>query len=47
MDSSFVAFLPTQAGFYTGFLKNGGRGESLGTTTCLRTVFRGKQGIGW
>ena len=30
--------------FSTTFLKNCGRGESLWTTTCLRTVFGGKQG---
>ena len=38
-----VAFLP-QANFSASFLKKYDRGESLGTTTCLRTVVGGKQG---
>ena len=29
------------AGFYTTFLKYYGRGECLGTTTCLKTVVKG------
>ena len=39
-----VAFMPSQASFSTTFLKKCGRGESLGTTTCLKTVVGGKQG---
>ena len=39
-----VAFLPSQASYYTTFLRNYGRGESLGTATCLRTVVEGRQG---
>ena len=31
--------------FYTTFLKNRGRGESLGTTTCLETVVGVSKGI--
>ena len=33
-----VTFLPTRACFSTTFLNNCGRGESIGTTTCLKTV---------
>ena len=33
-----------QATFSTTFLKNCGRGESLKTTTCVKTVVGGKQG---
>ena len=43
MGSHDVAFLPSKASFSTTFLTNGGRGEGLRTTTCLRTVVRGKQ----
>ena len=39
-----VAFLPSRASFSTTFLKSYGRGESLVTTTCLKTVVGGKQG---
>ena len=39
-----VVFLPLCASFYTTFLKNCGRCESLVTTTCLKTVVVGKQG---
>ena len=39
-----VVLLPSRASFSTTFLKNCGRGESLGTTTCLITVVGGKQG---
>ena len=40
-----VALLPpSRASFSTTFLKKCVRGESLGTTTCLRTVVGGKQG---
>ena len=38
-----VAFLPSRAISFTTFLKNCGRGESLGTTTCPKTVARGNQ----
>ena len=34
-----VAFLPSQAGFYTHFLN-----ITVRTTTCLRTVVGGKEG---
>ena len=46
MEGGFrdVAFLPSIASFYTTFLKHCGRGESLGTITCLKTVVGGKQG---
>ena len=37
-----VASLPSEASFSATFLKHCGRGESLGTTTCLRTVVGGK-----
>ena len=33
-----VALMPPRASFSTTFLKNYGRGESLGTSTCLMTV---------
>ena len=39
-----VAFLPSPASFSSTFLKNCGRGESLGITTCLNNVVGGKQG---
>ena len=39
-----VAFVPSRASFSATFLKHCGRGESLGTTTCLQTVFVGRQG---
>ena len=39
-----VAFLPSKASLPTMFLKHCGRGESLGTITCLKTVVGGKQG---
>ena len=39
-----VAFLPSTASFYTTNLKYSGRGECLGTTTCLITVVGDKQG---
>ena len=39
-----VAFLPYQASFSTTFMKNCGRGECLGTTVCVKTAVRGKQG---
>ena len=44
MDFQDVVFLPCRDSFSTTFLKNGGRGEGLGTTTCLITVVWGKQG---
>ena len=33
-----VAFLPSRACFFTTFMKNCGRGESLGATTCGKWV---------
>ena len=39
-----VAFLPSLASFSTTCKENCGRGESLGITTCLKTVVGGKQG---
>ena len=39
-----VAFPPSRLSFPATFLKNCGRGESLRTTTCLKTVVGGKQG---
>ena len=36
-----VVFLSSRASYSTTFLKNCGRGESLGTTTCLKTVVTG------
>ena len=39
-----VAFLPSRARFFTTFLVSCGRGEGLGSTTCLGNVFGGKQG---
>ena len=44
MDVQYVAFLPYRAGFSTTFLTNCGRGESLMTATCLRTVVVGMHG---
>ena len=44
MDFQDVAFLPSRTRFSTTFLKNCGRDESLGTTTCLKNVVGGKQG---
>ena len=38
MDFQDIAFCPP---VFTMFLKNCGRGESFGTTTCLRTVSGG------
>ena len=38
-----VAFLHSKSSFSTTFLKNRGRGESLVTTTCLKTLVKGKQ----
>ena len=43
MDFQDVAFLPTKASFSATFHNNCGRGESLGSTTCLKTVVLGKQ----
>ena len=39
-----VAFQPFRASLFTTLLKNCGRGESLETTTCPKTVVGGKQG---
>ena len=39
-----VAFLPSRASFSTTLAKNCGRGASLGTSTCPKTVVSGKQG---
>ena len=39
-----VVFLPSKPSFNTTFLKTCGRGECLGSTTCLRTVVGGWQG---
>ena len=39
-----VASLPSRTRFSSMFLNNGGGGESLGTTTCLRTVVGCNQG---
>ena len=33
-----VGFLPSRDSFSTTFHKNCGRGESLGTTTCLNSM---------
>ena len=41
-----VAFLPSKASLPTTFHTNCGRGESLRTTTCPKTVVGGKQGRG-
>ena len=40
-----VAFLPSRATFYTTFLHNCGRGESLKTTTCPKTVVGVSKGM--
>ena len=42
MDFQHVTFLPARASFCTTFLKKCDRCESLGTTTCLKTVVGGK-----
>ena len=39
-----VLCLSSRASFSTTFLKNCGRGESLGNTTCPKTVVGGRQG---
>ena len=39
-----VTFLPSRASFPSTCLKNCGRGESLGITTCHKTMIGGKQG---
>ena len=38
MDCQVEAFLSSRARFSTTFLKNCGRGERFGTTTCPKTV---------
>ena len=45
MVSQDVAFLPSRDSFSTTFVKNCGRGESLRTTTCLKTVVRVSKGM--
>ena len=40
-----VAFLPSELLFLPHFLENCGRGESLGTTTCLKTVVGVSKGM--
>ena len=35
---AIISFLPYRASFFTTFLNNCGGGESLGTTTCPKTV---------
>ena len=40
-----LAFLPSRACFFTTFLTNCGRGESLVTTTCLKTVAGVNKGL--
>ena len=40
-----VVFLPSGASFSTTFLKNCGRGESLGSTTCLNAVVGVSKGM--
>ena len=44
MSIKDVTLLPSRASFHTTFLKNCGRSESLGITTCPKTVVGGKQG---
>ena len=41
-----VLFLPCRASFSTTFLNNCGRGEGLGTTTCLETMFGVSKALG-
>ena len=41
-----IALLPSQGSFHTTFRKNIGRGESLMTATCHKTVVVGNQGHG-
>ena len=43
MDFQDESFLNSLASFCTTFHSNCGRGESLGTTTCLQTVVGGRQ----
>ena len=38
-----AAFLPSRASFFNTFFTKCGRGESLGTTTCLKTEVGGMQ----
>ena len=40
-----VAFQPSEASFFTTFLKNCGRDENLWTTTCLTTLVGVRKGI--
>ena len=40
-----MAFLPSRGRFSTTFLKNCGRGKSLGTTTCLKAVVGVSKGM--
>ena len=40
-----VAFLPSRDVFPPHFMKHCGRGESLGTTTCLKIVFLVSKGM--
>ena len=40
-----VEYLPSRASFFTTFLKNCGRGESLRTTTCLKAVVGVSKGM--
>ena len=44
MGSQDVAFLLSEANFPNAFVKNGGTGESLGTTTCPKTMAGVTQG---
>ena len=44
MDFQDVALLPYRASFSTTFPKNCGRGESLRTTICPKTVAGSKHG---
>ena len=45
VDLQDVALLPSRACSSTTFFKDCGRGESLRTTTCLKTVVGVSQGI--
>ena len=44
-EFSGCMFLPSRPGLYTTFLKNCGRGESLETPTCPRTVVGVSKGM--
>ena len=45
MGNQYVVLLPSRTSFSTMFHKNSGRGESLGTTTCRKTIVGASKGM--